>query len=79
MSKWTDTRVTRNLGISYPILQGPFGRGGSTAKLAATVSNLGGESLPAEVRSHRIRHRNAEALFTSLVQETEDVLRARTA
>ncbi len=42
MSKWTDTRVTRALGISYPIFQGPFGRGGSTALLAATVSNLGG-------------------------------------
>jgi nitronate monooxygenase len=42
MSKWTDTSVTRNLGISYPIIQGPFGRGGSTALLAALVSNLGG-------------------------------------
>jgi nitronate monooxygenase len=42
MSKWTDTSVTRNLGIPYPILLGPFGRGGSTAVLAATVSNLGG-------------------------------------
>jgi nitronate monooxygenase len=42
MSKWTDTSVTRNLGISYPIIQGPFGRGGSTALLAASVSNLGG-------------------------------------
>lgn len=42
MSKWTHTSVTRNLGIAYPIIQGPFGRGGSTALLAATVSNLGG-------------------------------------
>ena len=42
MSLWTDTRVTLRLGISYPILQGPFGRGGSTALLTATVSNLGG-------------------------------------
>jgi nitronate monooxygenase len=42
MSKWTDTSVTRNLGIAYPIVQGPFGRGGSTALLTATVSNLGG-------------------------------------
>ena len=41
-SKWTETRVTRSLGISYPLLQGPFGRGGSTALLTATVSNLGG-------------------------------------
>jgi nitronate monooxygenase len=42
MSTWSDTRVTRRLGIAYPILQGPFGRGGSTALLTATVSNLGG-------------------------------------
>ncbi|HUB67913.1 MAG TPA: nitronate monooxygenase [Candidatus Methylacidiphilales bacterium] len=42
MGKWTDTSVTRNLGISYPIIQGPFGRGGSTALLTATVCNLGG-------------------------------------
>ncbi len=42
MSTWTDTSVTRNLGISYPIIQGPFGRGGSTALLTASVSNLGG-------------------------------------
>jgi nitronate monooxygenase len=42
MSKWADTSVTRKLGISHPIIQGPFGRGGSTAELAAIVSNLGG-------------------------------------
>ena len=30
------------MGISYPILQGPFGRGGSTALLTETVYNLGG-------------------------------------
>jgi nitronate monooxygenase len=42
MSTWTETEITRRLGISYPILQGPFGRGGSTALLAATVSNAGG-------------------------------------
>ena len=42
MSKWTDTSVTQHLGISYPIIQGPFGRGGSTALLATSVSNLGG-------------------------------------
>ena len=42
MSSWNDTRIARKLGIPYPILQGPFGRGGSTAVLAAAVSNLGG-------------------------------------
>jgi len=42
MSNWTETEVTRRFDISYPIIQGPFGRGGSTALLAATVSNAGG-------------------------------------
>jgi nitronate monooxygenase len=37
-----ETAATRLLNISYPIIQGPFGRGGSTALLAATVSNAGG-------------------------------------
>jgi len=39
---WYDTRVSKILGIQYPILQGPFGGGLSTVKLTATVSNLGG-------------------------------------
>lgn len=34
--------LTRKLGIEYPIVQGPFGGGLSTARLAATVSNFGG-------------------------------------
>ena len=42
MSTWTRTSVTEKLGITYPIIQGPFGRGASTALLAATVSNAGG-------------------------------------
>ena len=42
MSNWTDTEITKRLGIPYPIIQGPFGRGGSSALLAATVSNAGG-------------------------------------
>lgn len=42
MSNWTDTEITKRLGIGYPIIQGPFGRGGSSALLVATVSNSGG-------------------------------------
>jgi len=42
MSNWTETEITQRLNIAYPIIQGPFGRGGSTALLAATVSNAGG-------------------------------------
>ncbi|HEU4732660.1 MAG TPA: nitronate monooxygenase [Kofleriaceae bacterium] len=39
---WPSTRVSRTLGITYPILQGPFGGGNSTPALAAAVSNAGG-------------------------------------
>ena len=42
MSNWTETEITKRLDINYPIIQGPFGRGASTALLTATVSNAGG-------------------------------------
>lgn len=42
MSKWTNTPFTRRLGVAYPIIQGPFGRGSSSVRLAAAVSNAGG-------------------------------------
>ena len=34
--------ATRTLGIEHPLVQGPFGGGLSTTRLAATVANLGG-------------------------------------
>ncbi len=39
---WNDTALTRRLGIRYPIVQGPFGGGLSSTRLAAAVSNAGG-------------------------------------
>ena len=39
---WYNTKATELLGISYPILQGPFGGNLSTVELVATVSNAGG-------------------------------------
>ena len=36
------TDAVHRLGITHPIIQGPFGGGLSTPELAATVSNLGG-------------------------------------
>jgi nitronate monooxygenase len=42
MSKWTETEITRLFNIPNPIVQGPFGRSGSSPLLAATVSNTGG-------------------------------------
>lgn len=38
----SETEAVRRLGVRYPIIQGPFGGGLSTPRLAATVSNLGG-------------------------------------
>lgn len=39
---WYKTKATEILGIEYPIMQGPFGGGFSTAELVAAVSNEGG-------------------------------------
>lgn len=39
---WHNTKITRLLGIKYPIFQGPFGGGLSSVKLTSVVSNLGG-------------------------------------
>jgi nitronate monooxygenase len=36
------TDAARRLGVRHPIIQGPFGGGLSTARLTATVSNMGG-------------------------------------
>ncbi|MCE9672085.1 nitronate monooxygenase [Myxococcus stipitatus] len=39
---WTETRVARKLGTRLPLIQGPFGGGMSSTRLAAAVSNAGG-------------------------------------
>ena len=39
---WKTTEVTRRLGLSVPIVQGPFGGGLSTVELTSIVSNAGG-------------------------------------
>jgi nitronate monooxygenase len=39
---WNDTAFTERVGIRYPIVQGPFGGGVSSAALVAAVSNAGG-------------------------------------
>jgi nitronate monooxygenase len=39
---WNDTAATRLLDVRYPIVQGPFGGGLSSPRLAAAVSNAGG-------------------------------------
>ena len=39
---WNKTKITEQLGIDYPIMQGPFGGKVSSAELVAEVSNSGG-------------------------------------
>jgi nitronate monooxygenase len=39
---WNETSAADRLGIEYPIIQGPFGGGLSSTRLAAAVSNMGG-------------------------------------
>lgn len=39
---WTDTEVSRRLGIATPIIQGPFGSGLSAVDLVVAVSEAGG-------------------------------------
>jgi nitronate monooxygenase len=41
-NKWSTSRITKLLGIDYPVIQGPFGGGISSVALTATVANLGG-------------------------------------
>lgn len=38
----SDNELTRRLGLQHPVIQGPFGGGYSTVRLASAVSNLGG-------------------------------------
>ena len=42
MEHSSKSEAVRRLGIRHPIIQGPFGGGLSTTRLASTVSNLGG-------------------------------------
>jgi nitronate monooxygenase len=39
---WPDSPFTHKFGVRFPIVQGPFGGGLSSPRLAATVSNAGG-------------------------------------
>jgi nitronate monooxygenase len=39
---WNETRLAEQLGVRYPIIQGPFGGGASSVELTTTVSDAGG-------------------------------------
>jgi nitronate monooxygenase len=65
-SPWNKTRVSSQLGIGYPIIQGPLG-GLSTQRLAATVSNFGG-----------LGSFGAHGLSPSAIKDVIDEIRALT-
>ena len=78
---WNDTAITRRLGIRYPIVQGPFGGGLSSARLVATVSNAGGLGsfgaqgmAPDRIRDvvREIRSLTASPFAVNLWVSTED-------
>ncbi|MGH2551277.1 MAG: nitronate monooxygenase, partial [Thermomicrobiales bacterium] len=41
-NRWSNSRLSALLGIKYPIVQGPFGGGSSTIKMASAISECGG-------------------------------------
>ena len=65
---WNDTAITRRLGIRYPIVQGPFGGGLSSARLVAAVSNAGG-----------LGSFGAQGMTPNRISEVVDEIRALTA
>ncbi|POR52645.1 NAD(P)H-dependent flavin oxidoreductase [Bosea psychrotolerans] len=78
---WNDTEAARLLGITYPIVQGPFGGGLSSVELTAAVSNLGGLGSfgahifsPVQIRDivAHIRERTASPFAINLWVDNED-------
>ncbi len=64
----TDSNVTALLGIDFPIIQGPFGGGLSTVRLASIVSNLGGLG---SFGAHNLEAEAIENLGRELRSQTE--------
>lgn len=67
MSRWKNTVLTQRLGLTAPIVQGPFGGGLSSVDLAAAVSESGG------LGSFGVHH-----LSGSQIEQTAQAIRART-
>lgn len=65
---WSDTSVTRRLGLRYPIVQGPFGGGLSSIDLLTTVSNAGGLG---SFGAHHLQPSQIEELVAEIRQKTD--------
>ncbi len=64
---WNKTRVTEQLGIKYPIIQGPFGGGLSSIALLTTVSNFGGLG---SFGAHHLSPAEIQTLVSSIKTQT---------
>jgi nitronate monooxygenase len=62
MKSWMQSEVSRRLRLEFPIVQGPFGSGLSTADLTAAVSNAGG------LGSFGVHHLNREGIHAVAAQ-----------
>lgn len=67
MSRWKTTALTQRLGLTVPIVQGPFGGGLSSVALTATVSENGG------LGSFGVHH-----LTGAQIEETAQAIRLKT-
>jgi nitronate monooxygenase len=67
MSDWRDTPLARRLGLSAPIVQGPFGSGLSAVDLVVAVSEAGG------LGSFGVHHLDGDAIL-----DVAGAIRART-
>lgn len=65
---WSETAVTRLLGIQYPIIQGPFGGGLSSIKLTTDVSDAGGLG---SFGAHHLSPADIRELGKTLHQQTK--------
>lgn len=64
---WSDSAVSRRLGLRYPIVQGPFGGGLSSIGLLTTVSNAGGLG---SFGAHHLQPSQIEELVAEIRQKT---------
>ncbi len=66
---WNQNKLTAALGITYPIIQGPFGGGLSTIELLTTVSNAGGMG---SYGAHALSPQNIHTLITDVRTKTKN-------
>ncbi len=73
---WKNTKITQQLNIALPIIQGPFGGGASSVDLVVAVSEAGGlgfyganhlSALQIKEVAKEINNRQAEGLIAGSI------------